>query len=120
MGYLDPEAPLAAAYRETARSIRREQNRDAYIDARYGEAIGALAGNPMARTTAYWNVRPVAPLMADLVAWVNDTADDPDTTLGRALADPMAAKALRESYALARAEAQANEYERNGGSWLEV
>lgn len=107
MGYLDPEAPLADAYRTTARQVAAETARDAFITRVYDETLRALAENKP--TTAYWDVRPVTSICADMVAWVLETDDDPTATLGRALASPtIFAKALRERYALARAEHEAD------------
>jgi hypothetical protein len=96
----DPYATLCG-------QVRAAEAREDAIAASMDDTLQKLRAAPMQRVTAWWDVRPVAPLMHDVVAWVLETHDSPEDTLGKALIDGfMAREKLFEAYALARAEAE--------------
>jgi hypothetical protein len=94
----DPYATLCT-------QVRAAEAREDAIAAAMDDTLQNFRSNPMRRMAAYWSMRPIAPLMSDLVAWVNETDGDPDDTLAKALSNPeMWLAPLQEKYALARAE----------------
>jgi hypothetical protein len=96
----DPYATLCG-------QVRAAEAREDAIAASMDDTLQKLRAAPMQRVTAWWDVRPVAPLVHDVVAWVLETHDSPEDTLGKALIDGfMAREKLFEAYALARAEAE--------------
>jgi hypothetical protein len=71
------------------------------------DTLQKLRAAPMQRVTAWWDVRPVAPLVHDVVAWVLETHGDPEESIGRVLIGGSVERdKLYEAYALARAEAE--------------
>ena len=95
------------AYRVWGQQRRAEETREDAIAASMDDTLQKLRAAPMQRVTAWWDVRPVAPLIHDVVAWVLETHDSPEDTLGKVLIDSLFARdKLYEAYALARAEAE--------------
>lgn len=97
---LDPYATLCT-------QVRAEEQREDAIAASMDDTLQKLRAAPMQRVTAWWDVRPVAPLVHDVVAFVLETHGSPEDTLGKVLIDGfMAREKLFEAYALARAVAE--------------
>jgi hypothetical protein len=96
----DPYATLCG-------QVRAAEAREDAIAASMDDTLQKLRHAPMQRVTAWWDVRPVAPLIHDVVAFVLETDGSPEDTLGRVLIDGLFARdKLFERYALARAEAE--------------
>ena len=96
----DPYATLCT-------QVRAAEAREDAIAASMDDTLQKLRAAPMQRVTAWWDQRPVAPLIHDVVAWVLETHPDPEETLGRVMLGQLFARdKLFEAYALARAEAE--------------
>jgi hypothetical protein len=96
----DPYATLCG-------QVRAAEAREDAIAASMDDTLQKLRAAPMQRVTAWWDVRPVAPLVHDVVAWVLETHGDPEESIGRVLIGGSVERdKLYEAYALARAEAE--------------
>lgn len=96
----DPYATLCG-------QVRAAEAREDAIARSMDDTLQKLAAAPMQRVTAWWDVRPVAPLIHDVVAWVLETDGSPEDVIGRVfIGGGMERDKLFERYALARAEAE--------------
>lgn len=96
----DPYATLCT-------QVRAAEAHENAIAASMDDTLQKLRAAPMQRVTAWWDVRPVAPLVHDVVAWVLETHGDPEESIGRVLIGGSVERdKLYETYALARAEAE--------------
>lgn len=96
----DPYATLCT-------QVRAAEAREDAIAASMDDTLQRLKSAPMQRVAAWWDQRPVAPLIHDVVAWVLETHGDPEDTLAKVMLDQLFARdKLFEAYALARAEAE--------------
>jgi hypothetical protein len=103
-------APLhrhANPYATLCTQVRAAEAHEDAIAASMDDTLQRLKAAPMQRVTAWWDVRPVAPLVHDVVAWVLETHGDPEESIGRVLIGGSVERdKLYERYALARAEAE--------------
>ena len=95
------------AYRVWGQQRRAEETREDAVARSMDDTLQKLRDAPMQRCAAWWDQRPVAPLIHDVVAWVLEAHGDPEDTLAKVMLDQLFARdKLFEAYALARAEAE--------------
>ena len=106
--YSATDPALADAYRTTARSVRREQARDAFIAQRSRALRLMLATTPHGAIDAIWSMDTPTTVQAELVAWVLETSTYPDAELGAAMFNASARDALVTQFAQAYAVSECN------------
>jgi hypothetical protein len=122
MAYRDPEAPLADAYRHTARAVNAARAHAAYVGAREAHLRELLRRPWASRVTPNWALPPLAgdansvPIAHDFAAWLAEQGDD--AVAAAVFTGPERARLL-EQYVQARARVDAAIEERHGMSWAD-
>ena len=109
------EAPVRDAYRVTARAVRAELEREAFVRRRYDELVHNLTAatvRPLAVEPGGWCpafCRVDHDVRLDMAYWIEQTADDVTDVLRRLLfLDAGIHRELCEQYALAKAGDEAS------------
>jgi hypothetical protein len=121
MSYRDPEAPLADAYRHTARSINAARAHASYVGAQEAHLRELLRRPWASRVTPQWALPPLSggdtvPIAHDFAAWLGEQGDD---AVAAAVFVGSERARLLEQYVQARARVDATIEEQRGRSWAD-
>ncbi|MEN9806175.1 MAG: hypothetical protein RL756_683 [Pseudomonadota bacterium] len=82
--------------------------RERFVDRRFQELRGALLYYPSTRVAAIWSAQLRPTVGEELVAWICETADQPEAAIAMAITNPWSRRETLERFCEARAQAEAD------------
>jgi hypothetical protein len=80
--------------------------REKWVDRRYHELRSGLLYTPSMRLNAIWSANAKPTVGEELVAWICETADQPEAACALAIVNPWSRREVIERFCEARAQAE--------------